>query len=114
MGPPFDLDSVQGLVGYYHAIRHVLKKANVEIPETAPVLRNMLVDDENRMWVNVAVDRETSKWWMLGESGELLAKTALSDNEVICDIQNGYLYTKFFDSPGNSKVIKYSINLTER
>jgi hypothetical protein len=116
MGPPFDLDSVQGLAGYSHAIRNVLEEADAEIPETAPVLRNMIVDDENRMWVNVAVDRETSKWWMLGESGELLAKTVLSDNEVICDIQNGYLYSKKTNEETGitTYVVKYRIELKEK
>ncbi|MEX0660937.1 MAG: 6-bladed beta-propeller [Balneolaceae bacterium] len=121
MGPPFDLDSVQGEAGSQYAIRNALEVADAEIPETAPVLRNMRVDDENRIWVSVAVDRETSEWWVLGESGELLAKAVLPDNEAICDIKNGYLYTTFFDSPGNddpenweNKVIKYSISLIEQ
>lgn len=116
MGPPFDSDSVQGFAGYSHVIRNVLEEVDVEIPETAPVLRNMIVDDENRLWVNVAVDRETSEWWMLGESGELLAKTTLSDNEVICDIQNGYLYSKKTNEETGitTYVVKYRIELKEK
>lgn len=122
MGPPFNIDSVRGDAGFsQRTIRNALEKADAEIPETAPVLRNMRIDDENRIWVTVAVeDREKSELWMLGESGELLAKIVPPDDEPICDIQNGYLYTKFIDSQGDdpesleSKVVKYSINLTER
>ncbi|MCG2588217.1 6-bladed beta-propeller [Rhodohalobacter sp. WB101] len=122
MGPPFDVDSVRLPGGHSQlAIKNALEEADVEIPETAPVLHNMRIDDENRIWVTVAVDTETSEWWMLGESGELLAKIIAPENEAICDIQNGYLYTKSFDSKGSddpegweSKVVKYSINLTER
>ncbi|MCH8495127.1 MAG: 6-bladed beta-propeller [Balneolales bacterium] len=117
MGPPFDLDSVQGLAGHpQHAIRNALEEVDAEIPETAPVLRNMRVDDENRIWVSVAVDRKTSEWWVLGESGELLAKAVLSDNEVICDIQNGHLYSKKTNEETGitTYVVKYRIELKEK
>lgn len=123
MGTPFGIDSVRRMAGYsQRAIRNALEEADAEIPVTAPVLRKIRVVDESRIWVTVAVEyRGKSEWWMPGESGELLAKVVLSENEAICDIQNGYLYTKYFDSDDSNdtenwerKVVKYSINLTER
>ena len=121
MGPPFDLDSVREFAGSQRAIRNALEKADVKMPETAPVLRNMRIDDENRIWVTVAAGREKSEWWVLGESGKLLAKIVAPKHETICDIKNGYLYTKFFDSRGSAdagsweaKVVKYKIKLTKR
>ncbi len=121
MGPPFDLDSDLNMMDSFKSVaKSALKAVDTEIPKTAPVLRGMRVDDENRIWVKIMVDRESDEWWILGESGELLAKTVLPNNETICDIQNGYLYAKYFNPQGNggienweTKVVKYSINLTE-
>ncbi|MDR8393840.1 6-bladed beta-propeller [Aliifodinibius sp. S!AR15-10] len=123
-GPPFDMESFierkSGPLPQY-AFKNALEEVDIQIPESFSVIQDVRVDDENRIWVSVMVEYpETNEWWMLGESGELLAKVVLPDNETICDIQNGYLYAKFFDSQGDdpesweSKVIKYSINLTER
>lgn len=123
MGPPFDMESFidrkSGPLPQY-AFKNAVEEADIEIPESFSVIQDLIVDDENRIWVSVMVESyETYEWWMLGESGELLAKIDPFENEAICDIQNGYLYTKFFelqdDDPESweSKVVKYSINLTE-
>lgn len=121
MGPPFDIDSVRGSAFQRAAIKNALEKADVKMPETAPVLHNMRIDDENRIWVTVSVGREKSEWWMLGESGKLLAKIVAPKNEVICDIKNGHLYAKFFNSGGSAdskswedKIVKYKIKLAKR
>lgn len=124
-GPPFDMESFidreSGPLSQF-ALKNALEEADIEIPESFSVIHNLMVDDENRIWVSVMVEyHKTYEWWMLGAAGELLAKIVLSENETICDIQNGYLYTKYFDSADSnnpegweSKVVKYSINLTER
>ncbi|GAA5521069.1 6-bladed beta-propeller [Aliifodinibius salicampi] len=126
MGPPFDMESFierkSGPMLSQYALKNALEEANIEIPESFSVIQDLMVDDKNRIWVSVMVEYPaTYEWWMLAESGELLAKIIIPDNETICDIQNGYLYTKYFDSGDSndtenweSKVVKYSINLTER
>lgn len=122
-GPPFDIDAIRGPAGGLQraAVKNALEKTDAEMPETAPVLRNMRVDDKNRIWVTVTAGSEKREWWVLGASGKLLAKIAAPQNETICDIQNGYLYTKHFDTRGShdsenwdSKVVKYSIRLTKQ
>ena len=120
-GPPFDIDSVRGPAFQRAAIRNALKKGDVKRPKTAPVLHKMKIDDENRIWLTVATGRGKSEWWMLGASGKLLAKTVAPKHERICDIKNGYLYAKFFDSKGSDdpknwvdKVVKYRIKLTKQ
>jgi hypothetical protein len=124
MGPPFDMESfIQRALGPLpqYDFKKALKEADIEIPESFSVIQDLIVDDENRIWVSVMVEYPaTYEWWILGESGQLLAKIDPFENEAICDIQNGYLYTKYFESQGDdpeswdSKVVKYSINLTER
>lgn len=123
-GPPFDMESfVKREAGPLprNAFKKVLEEADMEIPKSFSVIKDLIVDDDNRNWVSVVVDYpDTNEWWVLGESGELHAKMVPPENEVICDIQNGYLYTRFFNGSGDgeesfdSKVVKYSINLIER
>lgn len=124
MGPPFDMESFIARKSGplpQSAFKNALEEADIEIPVSFSVIQGLIVDDEKRIWVSVMVESyDTYEWWMLGESGQLLAKIFLPENEAICDIQNGYLYTKFSDSPSDdpesweSKVVKYGINLTER
>lgn len=122
-GPPFDMESfIDREAGpSQQAFKNALKEVDIEIPESFSVIRDLIVDDENRIWVTVAVEyRGKSELWMLGESGELLAKVTPPGGQWICDIHNGYLYTYYRDKQGDgpesweSKVVKYRINLTER
>lgn len=124
-GPPFDMesfiDSKSGGPLPQNAFENAVEEAEIEIPESFSIIGDLRVDDENRIWVSVMVEYpDTEEWWMLGESGELLAKVVLPDNEAICDIQNGNIYTKYFNSQDDdqesweSKVFKYRINLTKR
>ena len=123
MGPLFDIESFIDSNNYLtkSAIKNALEEADIEIPKSFSVIRDLIVDDEKRIWVSVMVESYgTYEWWMLGESGQLLAKIFFPENEMICDIHNGYLYTKFFNSPSDdlesweSKIVKYRINLTLR
>ena len=123
-GPPFDIKSFIKSNTYLtqSVFKNELVNADIEIPESFSVIGDIRVDDKHRIWVSVMVESyQTYEWWILGESGVLLAKIFLPENNSICDIQDGYLYTRSFDSKGSndpesweSKVVKYRINLTER
>lgn len=89
----------------------------IEVPDDInPILIEIKVDDENRIWARVRTeDQDTDEWWILKNTGELLAKFTWPRKEPIAEIKNGYLYTEisgFGDEVG--KVIRYRIELTER
>lgn len=110
---PFDLD-VHTKSSPFSPSARVIKNAfsdiDRELPETNPVLSGLMVDDENRIWAAVPMDqqREILEWWILDESGELLAKLQRPRDKTIFDIKNGYLYGKEIDKEtGAEYVVKY-------
>jgi len=79
-------------------------------------LFRMRIDDENRVWAAVPMDqqREILEWWILDESGELLAKLQRPLLKTIFDIKNGYLYGKEVDEEtGAEYVVKYRMEFRE-
>jgi hypothetical protein len=77
----------------------------------------LMTDDENRIWAAVPMygEQEMNEWWILDESGELLAKLQRPRNLWIFDIKGGYLYAKEIDEDtGAEFVVKYRIELMER
>lgn len=114
-GLPIDLDTFTGTprFGYSTAeIENALE--NIELPETNPILDNLMIDDENRIWVAVPMDthRGMLEWWILAQSGELLAKLQ-RPRDLRFVVKNGYLYGKEVDeNTGVEYVVKYRIELT--
>lgn len=117
-GSPFDLSDYTGTSRYsVRDIRNAFENSDKELPETNPVLADLIVDDENRIWAAVPADsqREMLEWWILSPSGELLAKLQRPRDKKIFDIKNGYLYGKEKDEKtGAEFVVKYRIELKER
>lgn len=98
-------------------IMEVFKVNDVEVPESFTIAEDMRVDDENRVWVAIpsGEQRESYEWWVLEESGELLAKLLLPLDQKIFDIKNGYLYSKRKNEETNTEsVVKYRIKLSEK
>ncbi|MEX2437503.1 MAG: hypothetical protein WD509_02915 [Candidatus Paceibacterota bacterium] len=117
---PFDLE-VHTNSSVFSPSARVINNAfsNIDrgLPETIPVLFRLRIDDENRIWAAVPMDqqREMFEWWILDESGELLAKLQWPLEKTIFDIKNGYLYAKEIDEDTDVEyVVKYRIELTER
>ncbi len=118
--PPYDYESLFEGAGQKapSSIRQQPSPAGeIEVPDDInPVLIEMKVDDENRIWTRVRTeDQDTVEWWVLKNTGELLAKFTWPRKEPIAEIKNGYLYSEisgFGDEAG--KVIRYRIELTER
>ena len=119
MGLPFDLDEYAKTAPFGYSARDIeegIANMGIKLPETNPVLSDLMVDDENRIWAAVPMDgqRENYEWWILDESGELLAKLQRPRDKRIFDVKNGYLYSKETDiDTGAEFVVKYRIELTE-
>ena len=118
-GVPFNLNEYAQTepFGYNQQdIEEGVANVGIELPESNPVLSGLLVDDENRIWAAVPMDqkRQMFEWWILNETGELLAKLQRSSNLKIFDIKNGYLYTKEIDEETDAEyVVKYRIEFRE-
>ena len=119
-GLPFDLEwyEIESPFGYSASeVEKALKNSDLELPETLPLLSGLMVDDENRIWVAVRMDsiREMVEWWILYESGELLAKLQRPREKEIFDIKDGYLYAKEIDKETDAEfIVKYRIEFSEK
>lgn len=119
-GAPFDLKAYTQAEFFSPKARDIEKAfsdMDKKLPETFPVIDKLLVDDENRVWVAVPISKnnEIYEWWILQESGELLAKLLLSKDQPIYDIKDGYLYSKETnEETGAEYAVRYRIEFTER
>jgi len=117
-GSPFELEDYTEQASYdENDVTAALDEVGEELPEWNPVIAGMKVDDENRIWVAVptGVQSDSYEWWILEESGQLLAKLTLPRDQPIYDIQNGYLYSeKVNEETGTEYVMKYRIAMTKR
>jgi len=117
-GSEFDIDfHTENLFFDENDVRNALDIHDEEFPETNPVIDLLVVDDENRIWVALLAgpERENYEWWVLKESGELLAKLILPKNQPIYDIKGGYLYSKKVnEEAGSEYVVKYLIEFAKK
>jgi len=86
---------------------------SVDLPEFWPVLTDMKIDDQDRLWIAATVDdMSIYEWWVLEETGELISKFEWSRDEPIEVIKNGYMYTRETDEEtGLQQVVRYRIEI---
>jgi len=92
-------------------LRKIARK--MELPATWPALNDMLIDDENRLWISTIVeDDEIYEWWVLKDTGELLARFDWPRNKEIKVVKNGKLYTEETDKNGLARIVRYRIEMS--
>jgi hypothetical protein len=87
---------------------------NAELPEKWPALADIIMDDENRLWVATIPDTETltHDWWVLKDTGDLLATFRWPGNRSIEKIKDGYLYARETEeSTGMQTIVKYRVEI---
>lgn len=87
---------------------------NAEPPEKWPALGDIVIDDKNRLWISTIPvnDNLTYEWWVLQETGELLAKFRWPGNRSIEKIKDGYLYARETEeSTGMQTIVKYRVKI---
>jgi len=86
---------------------------SMDLPRTWPVLTDMNIDDQNRLWIATTVENmNVYEWWVLEHTGELLAKFTWPRKEPIEEIKNGYMYTRETDEEtGLQKIVRYRIEM---
>lgn len=80
---------------------------NVDYPESWPALQNLIIDDENRIWVStIGDDKTVNEWWVLNTSGEILFKFTWPAKDKVVDIRNGMFYVEIHgESYSDTKVL---------
>jgi len=86
---------------------------HAELPECWPALNDLLVDDENRLWVSTNVeDLDIFEWWVLKETGEVITRFEWPRNRSIEKVKKGYMYTLETDEEtGLQQVVRYRIEM---
>lgn len=83
----------------------------MDLPKYWPVLTDMKIDDEDRLWIATTVeDMSIYKWWVLEETGELITKFEWPRDEPIEVIKNGFMYTRNTEElTGLQTIVKYRV-----
>jgi len=87
----------------------------IDLPKYWPVITDMKIDEENRLWIATTVeDFNVYEWWVLENTGELITKFEWPRNEPIEVVKNGYIYTRETDEEtGLQQVVRYRIEFDE-
>lgn len=98
----------------YHPNMHLVFD-NAEFPDRWPALESLIIDDEHKIWISTIVeDKEIRQWYLLENSGEVLASFSWPRDSEIKIIRNSTMYDEETDPETGSKVIVgYDIDYTE-
>lgn len=89
---------------------------HAELPKTWPSLSNLVIDDENRLWVSTIPDSKhfVREWWILKDTGEFIARFKWPDHRVIEKIKGDYLYVReTIESTGQQAIVKYRFEINQ-
>ncbi|MEX0773312.1 MAG: 6-bladed beta-propeller [Balneolales bacterium] len=108
------LDRSELIDSYSGNNQQMIREAQ-DLPETWPALEEMFFDDENRLWISTIVaDDEVYEWWVLKDTGEVIAKFEWPRDEPIEAVNNGYIYTRETEEEtGFMEIIRYRIEMEE-
>ncbi len=109
-----DMDTFESGLLPTGSLRHAIP--HVDFPETWPAIENMLIDDENWLWISTIVeDFDIYEWWVLEETGEMITRFKWPRNKPIKVIRNSAVYTLETDEEtGLQQVVRYGFELVER
>lgn len=102
---------ILSMVGKDDYNREVIEHA--ELPLKWPVIRSMVVDDKDRLWVSTIIEEEGARqWWVLENTGELVTKFKWPDNRSIEAVKDGHAYVlETHMQTGQQTVVKYEIEI---
>ncbi|HAC15414.1 MAG TPA: hypothetical protein DCE78_05645, partial [Bacteroidetes bacterium] len=86
---------------------------NMDLPEFWPVVTDMLIDDQDQLWVATTVENlSIYEWWVVETLGELVARFDWPRNKPIEYIANGNIFTKETDDEsGLQQIVRYRIKV---
>ncbi|MGD8747666.1 MAG: hypothetical protein PVI44_04310 [Balneolaceae bacterium] len=86
---------------------------HAKMPQKWPAIRSMFADGQNQLWVSTIVNKAgVREWWILKNTGELIAKFNWPDNRSIKAVKDGFAYALVTDSEtGQQKLVKYRVEM---
>lgn len=104
----------QEVLDEYHPNMHPVFD-NAEFPDRWPALESLIIDDEHKIWIYTIVeDKEIRQWYLLENSGEVLASFSWPSDSEIKIIRNNKMYAEETNPETGSKVIVgYDIDYAE-
>lgn len=90
---------------------YITNMHNMNLPEFWPVVTDMLIDDQDQLWVATTVENlSVYEWWVIETSGKLVARFDWPRNKPIEYIANGNIFTKETDEEsGLQQIVRYKI-----
>ncbi|MCH8567796.1 MAG: 6-bladed beta-propeller [Balneolales bacterium] len=87
--------------------------SNMDLPEFWPVVTDLRIDNQNRLWVATTVDdMSIYEWWVLENTGELITRFDWPRNKPIKFINDTHIYTiETDDETDLQKVVRYRIEV---
>lgn len=84
---------------------------NFDLPEHWPVVTDLKIDNQDRLWVATTVeDMNVLEWWVLENTGELITWFEWPRSKPIQVIKNEYMYTFETDEEtGLQQIVRYRI-----
>ncbi len=106
-----ELDKDKLASEYESSRRRAIQDA--ELPETWPALDEVLMDDENRLWIaTLPDDPDMLEWWVLDENSELLTRFDWPKYKEIKEIKNSSVFVRIAShETGLTEVIQYDIEM---
>ncbi|MDR8393847.1 6-bladed beta-propeller [Aliifodinibius sp. S!AR15-10] len=92
---------------------YIKNMRSMDLPESWPVLRDMKIDDRDRLWVATTVkNMKVHQWWVLKQDGQLIARFNWPRSKPIQVIKNGYLYTRETEEEtGLEQIVRYRFKM---
>jgi len=94
---------------------YVSRMKFMDLPSFWPVLRAVVIDDKDRLWVATTVENmKVYEWWVLEKNGELITQFQWPRIKPIQVVKNGNIYTRETDEEtGLQQVVRYQVEFEE-
>lgn len=105
-----------GITGTHFVHEFLLKHMkSMDLPDHWPVLNEMKIDDEDRLWLSSTIgEMNVNQWWVLGADGKLIARFTWPKRKQIDVIKNGYVYVRGANREASAgQVEQYRIEILE-
>ena len=86
---------------------------NRSLPETLPALSKIVVDDNNRIWIQLMnFQDQPYDWWVLNSEGKKIAQFARPAFQELQVVKGNYAYFREADEEtGLQEIVKYEFKL---
>jgi hypothetical protein len=89
---------------------------NLDLPEFWPVVTDMKIDNQDRLWIAItAEDMSVLEWWVLENTGESITRFEWPRSKPIQVIKNDHIYTLETDEETDlQQIVRYRIEINEQ